>query len=622
MNALLIHNDNLPSKTIESFQHRLPFKISTQEMLEFSFSLDNKIVEILENELNGKKYDVIFLPYSLSDNYIEYTSLRIVLHLRLTKKWNHQNCPIVFIGVDRIEEVAKLTNYGGFLFTSGIFATKKFDYKLLENQYRWIITNKPFLSEDEYYSFLEKIIIRASANYTSHHSITNEWGILRWTEMSDAPKETKEEVFSKIKIKDTLYFKYLTAKIEREKNKKKKFKDLSINKVDNVKVYYIDDEVGKGWGVLFKKIIFKDYGSVFDYFNDFNKEDSRTQLLDKLEKEVKLKIKQGFNLFIVDLRLCDEDFSEDDNSKFTGIQIIDIIKKINPGIQVLIFTASNKSANAKLCFEKDVSAYIEKENPLLGLDKDKSYKLYLDFFYAFEKASKSIFLFSLYNKISYLESSFLKEIVDDDNLYNARIKERLMMFFGLRKKSLEQTKFEEAIYHFSANELAFMTLWSILNDIQEVFYDKKENSFSNKVKDWNIKNQNDYLLKLSRSRNVKKEVIYHTPIRFEENYKIIGYKNSFKGVARSIGDQIAYLILVKDEFKILNKSSQEIMLSNLFELKEYRNKLYLTHGNDISSGFHKKTEQQKRQDTNIEENIEKLFSLVHFLLTGKEEEIL
>ena len=57
-----------------------------------------------------------------------------------------------------------------------------------------------------------------------------------------------------------------------------------------------------------------------------------------------------------------------------------------------------------------------------------------------------------------------------------RMKERFEMFYGLLKRSFEETKFNEENYHYSHLELAFMTLWSCLNDIQHEFFDKSDSS--------------------------------------------------------------------------------------------------------------------------------------------------
>ena len=120
MNALLIHNDNLPTTLINGFNNHLKFDIGQAKILEFDFSFDREVYNQLNPVFKSKNFNVIFIPYSLSlNNYLELSGLRLALHIRLTQMWNHRYIPIVFIGHETKEQIAKLTDYGGFLFSSG-----------------------------------------------------------------------------------------------------------------------------------------------------------------------------------------------------------------------------------------------------------------------------------------------------------------------------------------------------------------------------------------------------------------------------------------------------------------------------------------------------------------------
>ena len=63
--------------------------------------------------------------------------------------------------------------------------------------------------------------------------------------------------------------------------------------------------------------------------------------------------------------------------------------------------------------------------------------------------------------------------------FKERIKERMEMFYGLLKRGMEQRRYNKEKFHFSDYELAYMTLWSMLNEISELKYDKidKEHKF-------------------------------------------------------------------------------------------------------------------------------------------------
>ena len=88
--------------------------------------------------------------------------------------------------------------------------------------------------------------------------------------------------------------------------------------------------------------------------------------------------------------------------------------------------------------------------------------------------------------------------------------------------------------------------------------------------------------------------------------------------------QIAFLILEKKELKSSPKKND--YLRHLKELNEFRNHLYLTHGEDATNADFSKLyiEQRKldsdskKSDEKWQEKIEQLFKIVYFLCTGNE----
>jgi hypothetical protein len=138
-----------------------------------------------------------------------------------------------------------------------------------------------------------------------------------------------------------------------------------------------------------------------------------------------------------------------------------------------------------------------------------------------------------------------------------------------------------------------MTLWSILNDLQEAFYEKTETT-------WTIKGTADRFL-----HNKK------VAIRYDGANYVPG-PASVPNPWMQLHLQIAYL---------LHKSTgaPPRHLANLHELNQCRNHLYLTHG-DNKPEYYKETEKIKSlTDRNVikpEGKIKELFELVGFLLTA------
>ena len=130
MNALLIHNDNLPTILTNGFNDKLKFSIPQSKILAEDFSFDKEAHRQLEVIFNNKRIDVIFIPYTLeNNNFLALTGLRLALHIRLTPEWEHSRIPIVFIGHETPAQIAKLSSLGSILFTTGIFTNTKIDFE-------------------------------------------------------------------------------------------------------------------------------------------------------------------------------------------------------------------------------------------------------------------------------------------------------------------------------------------------------------------------------------------------------------------------------------------------------------------------------------------------------------
>lgn len=194
---------------------------------------------------------------------------------------------------------------------------------------------------------VKTISIDRPASYQSSHSVTNEWSIYRWSKQLGI-----DNIAIDNEIEDLLYFNYL----------KTIFHETDIKITNNFvfptkgKVLLIDDEVGKGWGKFFdcfcKELTFSSIGE------DFKKATSQQEIIDIAAEKV-----EGFDpdVVILDLRLMDNDFEDTIlPEQLTGAMIFNKIKEINRGIQIIIFSASNKIWNY---YHIDHDGIILKESP-------------------------------------------------------------------------------------------------------------------------------------------------------------------------------------------------------------------------------------------------------------------
>jgi DNA-binding NarL/FixJ family response regulator len=415
MNKLLVHNQ----KTI--LLEGLLFD-KTEQFL-FVPNLDTPDVdhyitaELEKGDLGDKiqKADVLFIKVALSENYLEYLGLRLAYHIRLSLHLGDKSkMPIIFVGQESYQFLALTADLADILFTKGVYLME--DYKASYESYLKMLGEEKIMPLDDPTVFVNKIRVLPPANYQTHHSIANEWSILRWADMAaNIPEDEREKLRDHIKTTQTLYFKYLEAKSTGSEKRQsfpssgKKKEQLYIpndGKI-NAKIYYIDDEQDKGWGTLFNKFIFKEYTEAgrFGYFNDFPKSEERAELSKRLKEKVAALIAEGYNVFIIDLRLCDADF--ENKEELCGFELIREIKKINKGVQMVIFTASRKAENVNKAAEMSVNRYVLKESPENVLTRKESYALFVDFARQVKDAISKSFLAAFYQKIQQIKQTTL-----------------------------------------------------------------------------------------------------------------------------------------------------------------------------------------------------------------------
>ena len=328
---------------------------------------------------------------------------------------------------------------------------------------------------------------------------------------------------------------------------------------------------------------------------------------------------------------------------------------------MIVFTASNKVWNLRKLMNIGADGYFVKEAPenanIPGFSEDNFKHFAETVKNAMEKGE---YLKPFWNRIVEAQNNFLPQIKDDEGKkIKSRIIERLKMFFGLLKRGFEQTGFNEKQFFYSDKELAFITLWSVLNEIQEAYYQKYFPNKRLKLKDrngntitehpngkyiipipgrdWMIKDQpDDYLIKndwefeYDNDGNIKQNEKNFFVIKPKKTKTFIKKynKSPFYKIEEDEDDnlwqklslQIAFLIL-KLKKKYLVSNDKNKWLEKLHHLNEKRNHLYLTHG-DTKRDYYSKTVQEKRKEnaSNITDtDIQDLFDLVIFLLTGKEK---
>lgn len=424
MKVLVLHNNNLPEFLLRSAKledvnvKSISVALPETDVPDFDSHISQKMVDEYGANLIKECYDIIILPYNTTENDLEYTGLRILAHLRVTREWNCMATPIMFLGPDTLLEVNQFCELGGLLNTFNVFTSSITKQEDLITKLRWIKKETRAIESiettPEYKAFLKRMrSLSAPANYTSHHSLANEWAIMRWNDMMSQPVDLPDNGFTHM-----LYYKYLRAlygdsqKMKRWLNKNN-YTDLERfdGIIGNKKLVLIDDEWDKGWAGILKHIA---DSSGFDFnYCEIKKEWDRNTLI----KEVLVFIdKNDADCFLLDLRLHDTDFNEqylkENELRLSGYEILDYIKEKNEANQVVIFSASNKVWNFKntvwdykvgLKARDGATDYLLKETPESVLKSSESYNLYLNFFNSIQTSFKLSELKKVVEKQVYLK---------------------------------------------------------------------------------------------------------------------------------------------------------------------------------------------------------------------------
>ena len=142
-------------------------------------------------------------------------------------------------------------------------------------------------------------------------------------------------------------------------------------------------------------------------YKNFRKEYKKTELIKELISWIDEKVndENPIDVFIIDLRLHDDDFIDKNSDDLTGLILIKHIKKLNPGIQIIISTASNKVWNIQKCLALGAGQYVVKESPEYNNDRETTKSSLYNLLKAIQVSIKKSELAGYYRIIAELKKS-------------------------------------------------------------------------------------------------------------------------------------------------------------------------------------------------------------------------
>ena len=422
-----------------TFENSIQFPVSNAVIKNgCDLACEDEDLIALVNEQSDSKFDAIYIPLSMGETLSDFLGLRLAMFFRLIDTANkYAN---IFIYGDAVfslfikTECAEIFKMPGISYVSANASSLK---DTLSSIHR--------ISEDDYRMGIKKIHLNVPSDIGDNHSVANIWCEYRWSlalnhSDSDIQKKTK-------KIGSTLYFLYLNALypptelsfIDREKlviGDKQQKHDL--------KILFVDDEADEGWYEILSYILY-DLNSIetFDYIGNEIKSKSQTEIVEIVKDKVN---DMDANLVILDLRLHPEDFSAPNINEITGYKILEMLKHENRGIQVLMFSATNKIWNLQALLEQEADGFIMKEGPENSVDPTFTEKSITEFIDLLSHCSRLTFRRNLWPSIQRVKSR-LKFLLREDNenkkLLNTIFTLIMMaedaLFDGNQKHSLDST---------------------------------------------------------------------------------------------------------------------------------------------------------------------------------------
>ncbi|QED36696.1 response regulator [Antarcticibacterium arcticum] len=349
---------------------------------EYNFDITD---EYLSNKINDwftiEEYDNIFIPLCFGPVLSDYNGLRFALHIRCTDTLNQFKNIFLYSFVDYSQVVEN--KYFDILRTKNI---KLIPYRKIAFVNSSQLNLTPLKSE-ELRREIKKVKLDPPGNYEDNHSIANEWAIHRWASALNANDDEIEMVTNK--VQHHLYFKYLKTIYPVQDIPPISESDLEIKYSGNPKILYIDDEADKGWYEIFCKVLCDENKLDLHYLdgelNYLTREEIIEISLDKIKAE-------DIDIVLLDFRLHPDDFAALNLEEVTGLRLLNQIKDFNSGIQVIIFSATNKIWNFKALQEAGADGFIIKEGPETSSDKNFTIQAITSLINSFNIALERVFL--------------------------------------------------------------------------------------------------------------------------------------------------------------------------------------------------------------------------------------
>jgi hypothetical protein len=436
-------------------------KLDVNPISEYHTTIFNKDSEfgfhkIISNSLSKIEYKGIFVPLCFGNSLSDFNGLRLASEIRCTNNIN-QCTPIFIYSFVRMEYLLQ-NEYFNILRTKGV---ELMDYSKKAFQFA-ASRRSNHLKHHELPKEIIKLELQPPKNYLDNHSIANEWAIHQWAKTIGCD-ETDEltKIFKNVEA--NLYFKYLRtinpiSELNRISAEKLKFKYEGTPKV-----CLIDDEADKGWYEIFAYLLGDINGIYTDYLGvDFKNLDTN----DIIEKSFDKIVTDKIDVVILDFRLNPSDLENKNLEDITSIKLLKKFKNYNPGIQVIIVSATTKIWNLQALQEAGADGFVIKESPENSIDINFTAQTIGSFKYTLENCLRKCFLKEIFSLMGPVAKLVKIESQKKSSKFSLSIQQNIIQNINQRIEI-----FNQLIYNFPSNlEWSFSTLILIIEEIVNAIY--------------------------------------------------------------------------------------------------------------------------------------------------------
>jgi CheY-like chemotaxis protein len=394
----------------------------------------------------------ICLPQKLADPY-DYSLRNIIEHIRLSQNPTVAKSPIFIVSEDDtwIAEISDLL--------AGI-------EEIVEDD---IITESSIpqpISIATYRKLFRKLAILPPISGNLHDR-SNQWGPYRLLNALNTQNQYQKNLDG---IKNELielpfWRKKIVESIPQNDNaegcnyQKKITAALSTIRSLKPKILIVDDELALGWNVAYQVLFDGCEVAFFDCSSSINEFS-----VDNLDS--------NYDMVLLDLRLQEkanlDSSDKDEVSSLSGIRVLDRIRSNGNILPVIMATASNKSWSYETALDYGANGYWEKESPDLSVSWKYNYENTLNLL------TLIVTSLSWYSKVKFIIKG-LKEIylgVESESV-KFSLKKKIDTIIGQIHR--RQSKYIRDYYGDSGVQTAFLTLWSMSNDIKDYFISTPQN---------------------------------------------------------------------------------------------------------------------------------------------------